>query len=83
MIAAPTGCTLLSIGAEQKEARCFVRIRFVSGAISGVVTDSTGAIVPGAKVTITETDTNVQVVSSTNDSGFYSAPSLHPGPTFC
>ena len=51
-----------------------------TGAISGVVTDSTGAIVPGAKVTITETDTNVQVPLSTNDAGFYSAPSLHPGP---
>ena len=30
-----------------------------TGATSGVVTDSTGAIVLGAKVTTTETDTNV------------------------
>src|ERR1700730_7755962 len=51
-----------------------------TGAISGVVTDSTSAIVTGAKVTITETDTNVQVVSFSNDSGFYSDSSLHPGP---
>jgi hypothetical protein len=51
-----------------------------TGAISGVVTDSTGAIVPGAKVAITETDTNAQVALATNDSGFYSAPSLRPGP---
>ena len=51
-----------------------------TGATSGVVTDSTGAIVLGAKVTTTETDTNVQAVLSTSDAGFYSAPSLHPGP---
>jgi hypothetical protein len=51
-----------------------------TGAISGVVTDSTGAIVPGAKVTITEIDTNIPVTLVTNDSGFYSAPSLRPGP---
>lgn len=51
-----------------------------TGAISGVVTDSSGAVVPGARVTITETETNVRVTLATNDSGFYSAPSLHPGP---
>src|SRR5579862_3618551 len=51
-----------------------------TGAIAGIVTDSTGAIVPGAKVTITQTDTNVHVVMETNNAGFYSAPALHAGP---
>ncbi len=50
-----------------------------TGAISGVVTDSTGAIVPGATVAITQEETNVRVTLSTNDAGIYSAPSLHPG----
>ncbi len=51
-----------------------------TGAISGVVTDSTGAIVPGAKVTITETDTTFRWFRLSTTAGFYSASSLHPGP---
>jgi len=50
-----------------------------TGAISGIVSDSTGAIVPAALVTITQRDTNVQLNISTNESGFYSAPALRPG----
>ena len=51
-----------------------------TGAISGVVTDSTGGVVPGARITIVETETNVKSVLTTNGSGFFSEPSLHPGP---
>src|SRR5579862_4892611 len=51
-----------------------------TGTISGVITDSTGAIVPGAKVTITQTDTNARVTMDSNGAGFYSAPALHAGP---
>jgi hypothetical protein len=51
-----------------------------TGTISGIVTDASGAVIPSAAVTITQTDTNVHLTLSTNDAGFYSAPSLHPGP---
>jgi hypothetical protein len=50
-----------------------------TGAISGIVTDASGAIVPGARITITSEATNVSVVVATNAAGFYSAPALHPG----
>ncbi len=50
-----------------------------TGAISGIVTDSTGAIIPGAKVIITQTETNAHVAMDTNDAGFYSAPALRAG----
>ena len=50
-----------------------------SGAISGVITDTSGAVVPGATVTITQTTTNITTVLTTNETGFYSAPSLRPG----
>jgi hypothetical protein len=50
-----------------------------SGAVSGVVTDPSGAVIPGATVTITQTTTNLTTVLTTNDRGFYSAPSLRPG----
>ena len=50
-----------------------------TGTISGIVSDASGAIVPAAQVTITQHDTNVQMNLSTNESGFYAAPGLHPG----
>lgn len=49
-----------------------------TGAISGVVTDATGAVVPGAQATITQTETNANVRLTTNEAGFFSAPALHP-----
>ncbi|HWA96715.1 MAG TPA: carboxypeptidase regulatory-like domain-containing protein [Terracidiphilus sp.] len=50
-----------------------------SGTVLGTVTDSTGAIVPNAKVTITNTETNVQFHAVTSSAGDYNAPSLNPG----
>ena len=49
------------------------------GIITGVVTDSTGAIVPSAKITITNTATNVQNTGQTTATGNYTVPSLPPG----
>ena len=50
-----------------------------SGDITGVLTDPSGAAVPGATVTVTNVATNRQrVVSSTSD-GAYTAASLLPG----
>ncbi|MBI3697981.1 MAG: carboxypeptidase regulatory-like domain-containing protein, partial [Acidobacteria bacterium] len=50
-----------------------------TGAISGVVSDATGAVVPNAKVTVTEVETGIQTPLVTNSAGFYSAPALKPG----
>jgi carboxypeptidase family protein/TonB-dependent receptor-like protein len=53
----------------------------VAGArIGGTVTDSTGAVIAGAQVTIENTATNIARELVTDDSGFYSAPNLSPGP---
>jgi hypothetical protein len=41
------------------------------GAITGTVTDNTGAIVPGAQVTLTATDTGFTLQQKTNSSGNY------------
>jgi hypothetical protein len=49
------------------------------GAISGTVTDSQGAVVSGASVKVTNSDTNVSKVLTTNSAGIYSADSLNPG----
>src|SRR5712691_7451691 len=51
-----------------------------SGVISGVVSDTTKAVVPNATVTIVNTDTRVTAWRGlTNESGVYRGPSLSPG----
>ncbi len=49
------------------------------GAIVGTVTDSQGAAIPGAAVTITNLGTNVGQTLTTNAEGLYEAPFLTPG----
>ena len=51
----------------------------VTGGLNGVVKDSTGAVVPGATVTIVNTATGDTRVLTTNAAGRYSAPFLKPG----
>jgi hypothetical protein len=51
----------------------------VTASISGTVTDPSGAVVAGATVTATNTDTGVAATQSTNASGFYSFQSLALG----
>ena len=51
----------------------------VNGSIVGTVVDSSGAAVAGAKVTITNVDTQVTQTIQANDSGNYNATNLPPG----
>ena len=50
-----------------------------TGEIRGTVQDSTGAFVEGVKVTITNVETGVNIVSSTNSAGLYDVPSVPTG----
>ena len=50
-----------------------------SGSIIGTVTDETGAIVPGAKVSIIDKATGHQMGLTTNSSGLYNSGPLTPG----
>lgn len=50
-----------------------------SCAITGTVTDSSGAVVPGVEITISNQATNVIVNERTNASGYYTAEALAPG----
>ena len=49
------------------------------GRISGQITDSSGAVIVGAKVTIENRGTQVSRVLNTNSSGDYVAPGIEPG----
>ena len=50
-----------------------------TGTILGTVTDSSGAIVSNAKVTVTNTATNVEFRTVTSSAGDFNAPALNPG----
>jgi hypothetical protein len=50
-----------------------------SGTISGIVADPSGAIVPGAALTLLNTSTNEQRVATSSATGFYQFVSLAPG----
>jgi len=49
------------------------------GTISGAVTDATGASVAGAKITVTETHTNVKTQAASESTGQYTVPFLMAG----
>src|SRR6266542_4393961 len=51
----------------------------VYGSISGIVKDSSGAIVPGATITITSLERKTVDTSVSNESGFYLKDRLLPG----
>jgi Carboxypeptidase regulatory-like domain/TonB-dependent Receptor Plug Domain len=49
------------------------------GGINGVITDPSGAVLPGATVTVTSKTTGAVRSVTTNDSGMYNLPDLDPG----
>ena len=48
-------------------------------AIAGTISDSSGAVIPGATVTVTNAGTNVSIAAATNERGKYHVPYLIPG----
>ncbi|HTL17950.1 MAG TPA: carboxypeptidase-like regulatory domain-containing protein, partial [Patescibacteria group bacterium] len=50
-----------------------------TGTVLGTVTDSTGAIVPNVKITVTNTQTGVAFQTVTSSAGDFNAPGLNPG----
>src|SRR6266852_3014490 len=49
-----------------------------TGSITGFVKDSSGAIIPGAKVTLTNTATNTQITAGSDNNGEFQFPQLAP-----
>ncbi|HJZ80144.1 MAG TPA: carboxypeptidase-like regulatory domain-containing protein, partial [Pyrinomonadaceae bacterium] len=50
-----------------------------TGSIQGVITDATGAVIPGATVTATNLATGVKTIRQTTGAGFYVLTPLPPG----
>ena len=73
LLAAFLACFALLVGtAERADAQN-------TATISGIVTDSTGAVIPGAEVTITREETGTVSSVSTNEVGAYTAAALEVG----
>src|SRR5258706_15554566 len=51
----------------------------VSGVIVGTVVDASGAVIPGAAVTLTNEQTNIDFKTRTDQTGNYVVPNLPPG----
>src|SRR6185436_6563402 len=51
----------------------------LDGTLRGEVSDPSGAVVAGAKVTATNTATNISVETTTTTSGTFNIPNLLPG----
>ncbi len=51
----------------------------ITGSVSGTVTDPSGAVIPGAKVAVTNVDTGVTVTDRANGAGIYNVRFLQIG----
>ena len=51
-----------------------------TAAISGAVKDASGAVLPGAEVTATQTETGIARMTISNETGAYALPNLATGP---
>jgi len=67
------GCILLLL------CSLVVRAQSTYGSLTGTVTDSSGALEPGATVTLINTGTSEKLVQPTGDTGLYSFVNLNPG----
>src|ERR1041384_6766124 len=56
-----------------------VRAQFDTGSIVGTVRDMTGAVVPGATVTLTNSATGLSVTKTTGADGNYEFVTVRPG----
>src|SRR5262245_48188467 len=50
--------------------------------LAGIVTDASGALIPGVTITATNTETGISTTTITNESGSYSCPSPQPGRSY-
>src|SRR5688572_9941317 len=66
------GITLFLVSAVYLQAQ-------TQGEITGVVRDTSGAVIPGATVTVINPSTNFTRTAITNEAGVYSFPALQPG----
>src|SRR6476646_10139920 len=58
---------------------CYSNAQTVNASLGGTVADASGALLPGATVTVTGIETGVVTKMVTNEAGAYQFPSLQAG----
>src|ERR1700753_13395 len=58
---------------------CVAQAQFDVGSVVGTIRDQSGAAVPGAAISVTNTATNIETSTTSNSNGDYEVPSLHVG----
>ncbi|HEY6445396.1 MAG TPA: TonB-dependent receptor [Acidobacteriaceae bacterium] len=76
LIAWALASLLLAIGSVPHAA---AQVGTASAALNGIVRDSSGAVVPGATVSLRDTRTGFEQVTKSNDTGNYSLVNIIPG----
>jgi outer membrane receptor protein involved in Fe transport len=70
---------VLSVGTLCLASTPLVFGQAVTGSITGYITDPSGAAIPGAKVTVTDTHTGVETIRTSDTAGLYLITNLLPG----
>src|SRR5204863_3206624 len=68
---------LIAAAAFAVQGNIFAQTTFAS--ITGLVTDPSGAVIPGANVTATKLDNNYQYTARSNETGYYTIGQLLEG----
>ncbi len=66
-------------GRVRPETECLAQGGGASAALSGIVADSSGAMIPGATITVKNEATAATYATVANDNGTFSVPALNPG----
>lgn len=72
-------CVLLAVLVLSLASEVFAQTTISTGSIVGTVTDPSGAVIGGAKVTLTERGTGRTMATTTNSAGAYTSGALVPG----
>src|SRR5919198_4277252 len=75
-----TGASISVVLLAFSFASAVARAQATTAQISGTVKDQTGAVLPGAEVTVTQTATGAKRTAITNETGNYVLASLPLGP---
>jgi len=78
-MATPSSSYILKIGAVCLLGLSPTVLAQTTSGLTGTVTDLSGAAMPGAKVTLTSTETGTQRESTSNEAGTYEFTALQPG----
>jgi hypothetical protein len=75
-----TGCRVIAVLALSLSALSFRALaQETRGTVQGRITDASGAVIPGAAISVTSPTTNVTMKASSNAEGDYALPFLLPG----